>query len=89
LKQDQYTPIPIEKQVSLIFAGTTGLLDDVETGDIRPFEQFLYRFLDASQSALLQKIRERKAIDDEIKAGLQKAIGEAKERFKNERGRAA
>src|SRR5947208_13016895 len=89
LKQPQYAPMPVEKQVAIIFAGTTGLLDDVETADCQPFEQFLYRFLDASHSALLQKIRARKAIDDEIKAGLQKAIAEAKERFKNERGRAA
>src|SRR3989454_101453 len=89
LKQDQYTPIPVEKQIAIIFAGTNGLLDDLDAADVRPFEQFLYRFLDASHSTLLQKIRERKAIDDEIKAGLQKAIAEAKERFKNERGRAA
>jgi F-type H+/Na+-transporting ATPase subunit alpha len=89
LKQDQYTPIAVEKQVAIIFAGTNGLLDDLEAADCRPFEQYLYRFLDASQPALLQKIRERKAIDDEIKSGLQKAIAEAKERFKNERGRAA
>ena len=89
LKQDQYTPLPVEKQVSIIFAGTNGLLDDLEAADCRPFEQYLYRFLDASHPALLQKIRERKAIDDEIKGGLQKAITEAKERFKNERGRPA
>ena len=89
LKQDQYTPLPVEKQVAIIFAGTTGLLDELEPADCGPFEQYLYRFLDASNPTLLQKIRERKAIDDEIKAGLQKAIAEAKERFKNERGRAA
>src|SRR5215470_13291048 len=89
LKQDQYTPLPVEKQIAIIFAGTNGLLDDLEAADCRPFEQFLYRFLDASHPALLQKIRERKAIDDEIKSGLQKAITEAKERFKNERGRSA
>jgi F-type H+-transporting ATPase subunit alpha len=89
LKQDQYTPLPVEKQVGIIFAGTSGLLDDLEAADCRPFEQFLYRFLDASAPALLQKIRERKAIDDEIKTELQKAVAEAKERFKTDRGRAA
>src|SRR5438876_8788224 len=45
LKQDQYVPIPVEKQVSIIFAGTSGLLDDLEAGAIRAFEQYLYRFL--------------------------------------------
>jgi len=89
LKQDQYVPLPVEKQVAIIFAGTNGLLDDLEVADIRPFEQSLYRFLESTQAALLPKIRERKAIDDEIRGELQRAIKEAKERFKLERGRAA
>jgi F-type H+-transporting ATPase subunit alpha len=89
LKQDQYTPIPVEKQVAIIFAGTQGLLDDLDVGNVRAFEQYLYRFLDASHPALLQKIRERKSIDDEIKGELQKIVHEAKERFKNEPGRTA
>src|SRR5262245_16192344 len=67
LKQDQYSPLPVEKQVVTIFAGTNGLLDDLEVAECRPFEEVLYRFLDTSHSALLQKIRDRKAIDDEIK----------------------
>jgi F-type H+-transporting ATPase subunit alpha len=89
LKQDQYVPLPVEKQVAIIFAGTNGLLDDLEVADIRPFEQSLYRFLESTQASLLPKIRERKAIDDEIRGELQRAIKEAKERFKLERGRAA
>ena len=89
LKQDQYAPLPVEKQIAVIFAGTNGLLDDVEAADCRPFEQYLHRFLDTSHPTLLQKIRERKAIDDEIKAELQRVITEAKERYKSERGRVA
>ena len=89
LKQDQYAPVAVEKQVSIIFAASNGMLDDLDVPDVRPFEQSFYRFLDTSQPGLLQKIRERKTIDDEIKAELTKAINEAKERFKNERGRAA
>jgi F-type H+-transporting ATPase subunit alpha len=89
LKQDQYTPLPVEKQVIIIYAGTNGLLDELEVADCRPFEQSLNRFLDAGHPGLLQKIRERKAIDDEIKNELQNVLKEAKERFKNERGRAA
>src|SRR6516162_1587774 len=84
LKQDQYVPLPVEKQVAIIYAGTNGLLDDLEVADVRPFEQAFYRFLDMSHSALLQKIRERKAVDDEIKGTLDKVIQEAKERFKAE-----
>src|SRR6058998_2620196 len=89
LKQDQYAPLPVEKQIAIIFAGTNGLLDDLDVADCRPFEQYLYRFLDASHPGLLEKIRNRKTIDDEIKGELQKAIKEAKERFKNEPSRAA
>jgi F-type H+-transporting ATPase subunit alpha len=88
LKQDQYVPLAVEKQVAIIFAGTNGLLDDLDVSDVRPFEQSFYRFLDTSQPGLLQKIRDRKSIDDEIKGQLQKAIQEAKERFKTG-GRAA
>src|SRR5690349_13069921 len=82
LKQDQYVPLPVEKQVAIVFAGTNGLLDDLEVPDVGQFEQALYRYLDTSQPGLLQKIRDRKALDDEIRGELQKAIKEAKERFK-------
>jgi F-type H+-transporting ATPase subunit alpha len=87
LKQDQYVPLPVEKQVVIIFAGTSGILDDLDAADCRPFEQSLYLFLDTSHGALLKKIRERKAIDDEIKAELQKVLAEAKEKFKSEQRR--
>ena len=85
LKQDQYVPLPVEKQVAIIYAGTKGLLDDLEVTDVRPFEQTFYRFLDTSHGALLQKIRDRKAVDDEIKGELEKVIKEAKEKFKASR----
>jgi len=89
LKQDQYTPFPVEKQVIIIYAGTNGFLDDLEVAECGPFEQSLYRHLDTSCGPLLAKIRERKAFDDEIKAELVKVFKEAKEKFKTERGRAA
>ncbi len=89
LKQDQYTPLPVEKQIVIIYAGTNGFLDDLDVADCRQFEESLYRFLDAAHSSLLQKIRERKALDDEIKAELAKVLKEAKEKYKSERGRAA
>jgi F-type H+-transporting ATPase subunit alpha len=89
LKQDQYTPFPVEKQVIIIYAGTNGFLDDLEVAECGPFEQSLYRHLDTSCGPLLSKIRERKVFDDEIKAELVKVFKEAKEKFKTERGRAA
>ena len=89
LKQDQYVPLHVEKQVAIIFAGTNGLLDDLAVADIRSFEQSFYRFLESSKPTLLSKIRERKSIDDEIRVELQNAITEAKEHFQIERGRSA
>jgi F-type H+/Na+-transporting ATPase subunit alpha len=89
LKQDQYVPLPVEKQVVMIYAGTNGFLDDLEVSECRPFEQSLLRFLDTSQAALLAKIREKKALDDEIKSQLGDALKEAKAKFKAEKGRAA
>jgi F-type H+-transporting ATPase subunit alpha len=87
LKQDQYVPLAVEKQVIVIYAGTNGFLDDLDVEACRPFEEFLYRFLDASYPTLLTKVRERKAIDDEIKGELKKALDQAKEQFRAERGR--
>ena len=55
LKQDQYMPFPVEKQVMIIYAGTNGLLDDLEVAECGPFEQSFYRFLDTSCGALLAK----------------------------------
>jgi F-type H+-transporting ATPase subunit alpha len=81
LKQPQYKPVPVEKQVVIIFAGTSGMLDDLAVEQIRPFEAELNKFLDTSQSALLQEIREKKALGDEVKTKLNTVIKEFKERF--------
>jgi F-type H+/Na+-transporting ATPase subunit alpha len=81
LKQPQYKPVPVEKQVVIIYAGTSGMLDDLAVEQVRPFEAELNRYLDASQSALLQEIREKKALDDEVKAKLNKVLKEFKDRF--------
>src|ERR1700760_3206767 len=62
LKQPQYQPLPVEKQVAIIFAGTKGLLDDLAVEDIRPFETELYRFLEDSRPGILQQIREKKQL---------------------------
>ena len=64
-------------------------LDDLEVPELRAFEQSFYRFLDTSHAALLAKIREKKALDDEITGQLAAVLKEAKEKFKAEKGRAA
>ena len=81
LKQPQYQPLPVEKQIAIIFAGTTGLVDDLPVEQIRAFEAALYKFLDNSKPAVLEAIRTKKALDDEIRKNLTDAINEAKAKF--------
>ena len=85
LKQPQYQPLAVEKQVAIIFAGTNGLLDDLEVEDCRAFETELYRFLENSRPAILSGIREKKVLDDALKADLTAAINEVKGRLKQTR----
>jgi F-type H+/Na+-transporting ATPase subunit alpha len=81
LKQPQYQPLPVEKQVLIIFAGTNGLLDDVPVEQCKAFEAELFKFVENSAPGLLQQIREKKAIDDALKAEIQKTIQDFKTRF--------
>ena len=85
LKQDQYTPLPIGKQVLSIFAGTNGYIDDLPVEDIRSFEAGLYRFVDNQYPSLWQKVIERKQIDDALRQEFVKIIGEFKQRFASEK----
>jgi F-type H+/Na+-transporting ATPase subunit alpha len=82
LKQDQYQPLPVEKQVLIIFAASNKFLDDIEPSECRRFELELYPFIETNYSGLLKSLREKKAIDDTIKAEAMKALGDFKERFK-------
>ena len=81
LKQDQYQPLPVEKQIVVIFAGTQGYLDDLPVEQCRKFEEELYRFVDNAHRDLFAEIREKRALDDELRRKLHAAIKEFKERF--------
>jgi len=81
LKQGQYSPLPVEKQVAIIYAGTNGVLDDLPLDQIRAFEQELYRFLENAHPTILTTIKEKKTIDDDTKGKLNSAIQEFKTRF--------
>jgi F-type H+-transporting ATPase subunit alpha len=81
LKQDQFSPLPVEKQVLVIFAGTNGYLDDIDVLEVERFQRDLLAFADAHGGALLNQIATKKAIDDEIRERLKKILSEFKERF--------
>jgi len=89
LKQGQYSPVPVEKQVLIIYTGTQGFLDDLAVEDCRAFEEGLYRFVENAHPALLPTIKEKKNLDDDLKAQMTAAIKEYKTRFLQEHKAAA
>jgi F-type H+-transporting ATPase subunit alpha len=81
LKQGQYDPALVERQVVVIWAATNGYIDDIPVGDVRKFETGLLNYMDNSQTALLSTIREKKAIDNDSTQQLHAALKEFKARF--------
>jgi F-type H+-transporting ATPase subunit alpha len=84
LKQGQLSPLPVEKQVLIIYAGDSGYLDDLPVEQCRPFETGLYRFVENAHPGLLAAIREKKILDDALKSQMNTAIEECKVRFVQE-----
>jgi F-type H+-transporting ATPase subunit alpha len=85
LKQKQFSPLPFSKQILIIFAGTSGFLDDLPVDQVRDFEAELYEYVDATNPGLLRTIMEKKILDDNLKAQMSKIIKECKETFVAER----
>jgi F-type H+-transporting ATPase subunit alpha len=81
LKQPQYHPLPVEKQVIIIYAATNGYLDNVDVEHLRVYETELYQFLDTRKPQLLSGLAEQKQIDDAIKADLNQSLKEFGETF--------
>ncbi|HEY7679353.1 MAG TPA: F0F1 ATP synthase subunit alpha [Terriglobia bacterium] len=88
LKQDQYAPLPVARQILAIFAGTNGYVDDVPVENIRKFESELYRFVENTHPSLWQNLMEKKQLDDAMKQDFAKILGEFKQGFGSERGAA-
>jgi F-type H+-transporting ATPase subunit alpha len=81
LKQPQFSPLTAAQQVAILFAGTQGLLDDVEVKDLRAFEDGYYPFLDSAHPDILSDIATKKALDDDLRNRLKAAITEYKQDF--------
>ncbi|EAI6926676.1 F0F1 ATP synthase subunit alpha [Campylobacter jejuni] len=78
LKQPPYSPLSVEKQVVLIFAGTKGFLDDIAVSRIEEFEDGIYPFIEAKHPDIFEQIRSKKALDSDLEEKLAKAINEFK-----------
>jgi len=91
LKQPQYAPVPVERQILIIHAATSGQLDTVEVADVGQYEQELYAYFDASEAekALLGELREKGVMDDELKGKLDAALAKFTEQFLQRHGAAA
>jgi F-type H+-transporting ATPase subunit alpha len=81
LKQGQYRPLPVEKQVAIIYAGTQGLLDDVPIDAVREFETFFYGWLERKHPQMLGEIRDKRELSDTMREALTGAINDAKTEF--------
>ena len=81
LKQDQYVPLPAEKQVLMIQVGTSGALDTVPVSEVRRFEGEFLQFTETNYPSLLKNIAAKKALDDGIKTEIKAAMDAFKERF--------
>jgi F-type H+/Na+-transporting ATPase subunit alpha len=89
LKQDQYVPLPVEKQILSIYVATSGALDSVPVPEVRRFEREFLQFAETNYPAVLKNIATKKALDDAIKAEIKKAVDGFKERFTVASGAAA
>ncbi len=82
LKQPPYAPLPIERQVVVIFAGAKGFMDDIPANKVTKFEAELYPFIEARYPQIFEDIHEKKMIDTESEESLKKALTEFKTTFK-------
>jgi F-type H+/Na+-transporting ATPase subunit alpha len=81
LKQDQYAPLTVDKQVMTIFAATNGFLDDLPVEAARPFEKGLHQFMENQRPQLGKAIIEKRQIDDELRAAMNEAVSDFKASF--------
>ena len=81
LKQPQYQPLAVEKQVTIIYAATKGFLDAVPVEEVRRYEEELYRFIETRYPNVFAGIADKKILDDEVKAALEGALTEFNKQF--------
>jgi F-type H+-transporting ATPase subunit alpha len=81
LKQDQYQPLPVEKQVLLIFAVTNGYVDKYPVEAVKKYENELYLFFEAKYQTILEEIKTKKDISDDLAQRIIQALDELEEKL--------
>jgi F-type H+/Na+-transporting ATPase subunit alpha len=81
LKQDQFAPLTVEKQVVSLYVATSGFLDAIPVSEIRRFENEFLQFIETNNAKILQDIADKKALDDGIRSSIKTAFDSFKERF--------
>ncbi len=81
LKQQQYQPIPVEKQILIIYSATNGFLDDYPESALKKYEEELYRFFEHRRPEIINELREKRELDEELRAKANEALKELKEQF--------
>jgi len=81
IKQPQYQPVPLERQVAILYIATKGLLDDIPTPRVKEFEAQFMRFLETQRADLMKKLATTKVLDDETAAGLETAANDFRQTF--------
>ena len=82
LKQDQYQPLPVEKQILIIYAGTNGFVDELPLNSLKKYEQELYAFIESKHPDIFADILKKRELDNDLKAKLNKTLEEFKGTFK-------
>jgi F-type H+-transporting ATPase subunit alpha len=84
LKQPQFQPLTWQQQTVILFAGTQGYLDEFQVSDIRAYEVGLYKYFESAQTALIEDLTKKKALDDDLRSRLHAALKEYAANFKAE-----
>jgi F-type H+-transporting ATPase subunit alpha len=88
LKQDQFAPLPVERQILIVFAGVNGLVDDLPAEAIRAFEQGLIRFVETRYPEIYRELSAKREIGEDLRRKIEQAIREYKEEFKTQKAAA-
>jgi len=86
LKQPQYQPLPMEKQVCIIYAGTKGFLDKLPVETLADYEAELYNFIESNEASIFSDLKEKQEFDDDLREKLEKALTSFGETFKATKG---